>query len=362
MTAIARLGLCLVALTVVGGERAGAQVPAAVEVAVRTGATARLVVGEHRQLVGPGEAAVAVPAGELQLHFTADRAGKPRSLAFVVPAGAQVHAAVERAAALVATPVDPAAAAPVVAGSPLRAGFDDRSAVRVAAVWRSWDAAATFGPAVRIGADGSHYRGVYAAAAGEFRLVRRIGRDEFVVAATKATAGPVPGAELVLQADGFRLQLACDDAIVLQAFDGALDRGRVGWWREGEAELAALAESPAVVERASAALVQRAGAATLVAATTAPPGALAIVELCLDRPHALQPPGLSLGGGVDLPSRGRFVSIDRNGLAACEIELPVGARWGGQAFLARFLLLDAEGVEAIGRTPAVAVTLPGFPH
>lgn len=363
MTSFGRRGWFLATMLAAGGERSVAQESAVVEVSVRTAASARLVVGERRERVGDTGAAVRLPAGDLAVHFAADAAGKPRSLAVVAPAGSQVRAVVARAAALVTTPVDVAAGVPVAAGSPLRAAPGEApGAVRVAGIWGAWAAAATFGPAVRIGADGSHYRGVYDAAAGEFRLVRRIGKDEFVVAAAQPALAPRFGAELVLQAEGFRLQLACDDQIVLQAFDGALDRGLVGWWSEGKAELVALTQAPAVGERASTALVQRAGVATLVASTTVPPGALAVLELCLDRPHALQPPGLSLGVGVDLPGRGQFVSIDRNGMAVGELQLPSGAALGGQAYLARFLLFDAEGVQAAGRTPAVAVTLPVVPH
>lgn len=331
-----------------------AMVRAQAECYVRGNAEARVVDARGESVVGGVAAPLAVAEGTVAVHFAADAAGKPRSLALNVVDGGRVRVAVAAAQPLLLRVIgaDELRASPTDANLlalPEWSGASIRAAVR----WSAMPAGGGCGPAVRIGADGSHYRGAWDATAGEYVLMRRMGKDEFAIARAKAAAGPRRDSTLALQADGFRLQLECDDAVVLQAFDGALDVGGVGAWVPEDAALGRLSFTKAAPPRASVALVEAGPDASLHAATTSPPDAWAVVEYVLDRPDGLRP------GSAWLPWRGEVgfgavQPIERDGTAVAVLRLP--AALGLHSVSARIAVVDASGTSVLERTPALAVT------
>jgi hypothetical protein len=326
---------------------------------VRGNAVTRLVDARGESVVSGVAAPLAVAEGTLAAHFAADAAGKPRSLSLNVVDGGRVRVAVAAAQPVLLRVIgaDELRAAPTDANLlalPEWSGASIRAAVR----WSAMPAGGGCGPAVRIGADGSHYRGAWDATAGEYVLMRRMGKDEFAIARAKAVAGPRRDSILTLQADGFRLQLECDDAVVLQTFDGALDVGGVGAWVPEGAALGRLSVSKAAPPRASVALVEagivEAGMeATLHAATTSPPDAWAVVEYVLDRPDALQP-AVTWLPWRGLVGFGAVQPIERDGTAVAVLRLP--ATLGLHSVSARIAVVDASGTSVLERTPALAVT------
>jgi hypothetical protein len=354
-----------------------AALPAQTRWQLRCGdAPVRLAGAAEFDLHGPRAAADDLPAGDYEVHFGADAAGKPMSLAFAVPPGASVHIAT--------------AAAPVLAaqdlvhredwerhdgGQRLRGGSDGagRRDYRVEAAFVV-DDSATVGVIARSRDDGSGYRWWLDGQARELRLERRLGGGPPFVIARTAIAGCGAVARfrrLALQVHGFRLEGWLDDAVVVQAFDGALTAGEPGLcWLGAPPEVRAIALAPPAERRSSAALVARGGDAVLHAGLPFAAGHHCIVELALDRPHALVPRDASgeepwLLGVAASPR----VALDdwRGSLAGGPRELPVGGTvaaglaWrnargiAGQAALVRVLVVDPGGGAVVGATAFVPV-------
>jgi hypothetical protein len=333
-------------------------------------ATVRITGAATAELRGPRDARDGLPAGDYAVHFGADAAGKPGSLAFAVPTGAGVQLASEQAPALAAriVPLDgdgwrsfPGALALRVTGS----GDDGDYRVDVEFVG---DGPA--GVVARCRDEERYYALLFDGVAGEVRLERRLGPDAFVVARA-AVAATSRGAvrRLGLQAHGFRLQAWLDDAIVLQAFDGALTTGQVGLaWRGEAPEWRGLRVAPPATPRSSVALVAGPGEALLHAAVAVLPGHHAVLELGLDRPHALVPRtangcevALLLGSASPQVALDEWRGTIGPGRTQVEVggALAVPVRWPdlpslrSQAVLVRLLFVSPDGEACVGSTPAV---------
>ena len=329
---------------------------------------------------GPSPQPVEAPAGEYAVHFGVDAAGKPRSLSFAVQDGDDVHVAIERAAGANADVVPDDAWQQFAAtdGGPAWtariAGAADRRACRVAAEL-TIAAGATAGLVARWTSPTQHYRCVIDAARGELRLERRFGEQMIVLARAPAALRGGDAVELAMQVEGFRIAVFRDDELVLQAFDGAFDRGAVGTWWSGAAADATVRRftiaAPAAA-RASAAVVGRSGHAEFHAAAVVPPGGHHALEVALDRPH---PPLPLTAAGVE-PWLVRDVAAPRVliadfrqslGKGVCG-EVPVDGvvsaflgwsdlRIAGQVVLLRSWFFAADGEALVGTSPAAAMRL-----
>lgn len=338
------------------------------------------VVAERSFELAPG-AGAACPAGAAAVHFAADAAGKPRSLAFEVGDGDRVVVAASSSPATQRAPVDATGSSsftgrlgPTWGNAPVEVRACGRSdalrdvqlSVRVA---RS-DQSASFALVGRH-SEGGCYLLVLDWAAAEVRLERVMGFDRMVLA--RAAAPPVAAeVALTLQLEGFRIQGFVDDAPVVRSFDGAISAGGAGvaWsgtrptWRE-------LSRARPAAPRASAAVVGGRGRAAVHAAVAAAPGSLAVLELQLDRPHAWIPrsaggfePWLRQPAAAPLVARGDvrgslgkgvLGEVDSAGNLHAELVWPDLPALRLQVALATWRVVTPSGGPTVARTPAVRV-------
>lgn len=347
---------------------------------VRSGAPARIVGATVTAVSGTAPAPFTTEDGAFAVHFAADAAGKPASLKIAAVKDALVHVAVEVAGP---APTDGIAADAAAwreqrqddTVARLLGGRDEKS-VRLQAELRADADAAVVGLLLRVQEDGGHYRYEWDRAAREHRLLRRMGGNDLVLA--RASGAAEPPHLVAFAADGFRLQVCCDDAVVLQALDGGFENGLVGTWqRGGETAWSNLSIGRPAAPRASAAVVQVAGRATLHAWVPFSPGSLTVAELQLDRPHALVPatsagelwvlqpplaPVLGRGDWRNSLGADSIGEVDRDGTVRCTVDLPPLPELRGAACLLRVLVVDAEGEAISGATPFVPLWWPATPR
>lgn len=343
-------------------------------------AAVRIVGPDHGELRGPRDTIGGLAPGSYGVHFASDALGKPRSLELVVAPGEHVALAVVPAPPAVAieVPVDTgawsAAAATDDAGGfeQLDVDMPASTAHRIAASFGPRSDTGVFGVCVRSGADGC-YRGLWDRAQQEVRLERWFAGSRLVLGRSPLRNDD-RAHTLALQATGFRIELFADDAPVVQAFDGALVRGVAGVVRAGAAPaIARLCLEPVAAARDSSALVQGEAGARLHVATVVSPGHYHVLELRLDRPHALVPLGpaglepcllqppvapvvmvadwrgsLGLGSFGEVPASGAFTS---------DIVWPRLPALRGQAALVRALLVPADGSVLTAVSPSLPLHL-----
>lgn len=331
------------------------------------------------RLLAPRALATSVGGGTHTVHFAADAAGRPEPLALDVPAGADVQ--------LATAPADAAALAVLRTKDAAGNGSDDGENWR----WRGTDAAdqrlvLTLGGVAlatlraRRRGDAERYELTYVAKTRTVQLVRVLGGPPFTLATATLPDGLAAPRALEFELHGFRLQAFVDGVRVLQVLDGAIGSGDVGmgWSRDGlfGGGLGAdgLAVAPPAAPRPAAALVRdSANTATLYAASAAPPGPWAIVELALDRPHPLllreasgcEPwllqrpaapvvmwatPQQELGPGT-------FAETPAQGPSRAALRWPALPALVGHVALARVVFVAADGSAELGRSPAVALRL-----
>lgn len=338
------------------------------------------VVAERSFELAPG-ARAASPAGKAAVHFAADAAGKPRSLAFEVGDGDRVVVSVEPASATKREPVDVTGSSaftgtlgPTWGNAPVEVracrGGDELRDVQLSVTVARADESASFALVGRH-SEGGCYLLVLDWAAAEVRLERVMGFDRVVL--TRAMAPPLAAeAALTLQLDGFRIQGFVDDAPIVRTFDGAISAGAAGvaWsgarpvWRE-------LSRARPAAPRASAAVVGSRGRAAVHAAVATAPSGLAVLELQLDRPHAWIPrsaggfePWLRQPPAAPLVARGDFRGslgngvlgeVDSAGTLHAELVWPDLPALRLQVALARWRVVTPSGGPTVARTPAVRV-------
>ncbi|HEX6813414.1 MAG TPA: hypothetical protein VF384_17480 [Planctomycetota bacterium] len=338
------------------------------------------LVGEGRvRLRGPLPAPVTLPRGLYDVHFGADAAGKPISLSFAVPDHANVAVAVSRAGAVEArvVPLDGEGWTEKQLGGASKpswvarcTGPADAVNYRVVATCSGGSASSVCGVVARWQDVEQHYRLVWDRRATELRLERQLGPGVFVLARGPAPVNDFDPHTLALQVDGFRLRATFDDDVVLQAFDGAIPRGAFGLHSAGDAVTwQALAVEPPAKPRGSSALVRDPPAASFHATTDLAPGHFYVLQLCLDRPHALVPltpngqepwllqrpavPQVLLADWRSTLGGKTIGEVPREGAFVCELRLPLPARAFVQSVLVRALLVSADGEAVVAVTPAV---------
>jgi hypothetical protein len=316
-----------------------------------------------REVKGIAPAPQALPAGLYRLDFARDALGWPLPLSLSLPERGLVQVAVER--------TTPPTRVPLVRGT---AGFEFREvhdphllSVRFVARGNGVQP----GLLVRSSRDGfgEHgYRLVWDRDGSEFRLERLLGGAVLLLARSQAPAADEQEHELALQTHGFRLRAFCDGMLVAQAMDGALTGGSSGTLQSDAIEWLEAAVEPPVAERASAALVSVPAGAQWLASVPVVDGNWCVVELRLDRPHALLP--LDADGNepalLQRPAAPQVLLADwRGGLGAgtwavvrdgrCQAELlpPRGLALRGQVAMVRGLVLSPDGDVLAGATPAV---------
>jgi len=317
-----------------------------------TGAAALSFTGltSNPQTTGPGD---------YEVHFGFDAKGKPESLAISVPAGSTVRLG-----------VDPASAV-----RPLEVGSQAPADYRFAAVATMAGASGSFGLVARKRDEDNWYRLVCDADSNEFRLERSVGGVQMVIGSAPAPAFDDAAHDVSLQVDGFRLRAWFDDALVVQALDGAQDRGGWATWPDGESGVRwrAAAVEPVAMMRASSAVVGEDRQATLFVSTAAAGGHYGVLELSLDWPYPALPrtaaglepwllqrpaaPRVMLGDFLGEVGRGSIAQLPVDGRMQCGLRWPRGAAFFGQAVLARVLVVSPDGERLVSRTPAVAVVM-----
>jgi len=340
----------------------------------RAGATPEV----HR-LRGPAPSRLELSAGEWNVHFGVDAAGKPRSLSFAANDGDDVRVAIDRAAAATVEAVtDPAAWRRVDGGD------GDRFAARITGANDRRDA--RIGGEFVVGVDAvglvarwvdatHHYRCVLDSARGELRLERVLGEHVLVLSRAAVALGAGAVVDLAMQVEGFRIAVFVDDALVTQSFDGAFEAGAAGTWTTGPDPAAPCRRftiGPPAAPRASVALVRDDGHARFVAATTIVPGAFQLVELLLDRPG---PPLPLTAAGVEPwlvrePASPRvlladlrgslgantFTEVPRDGVLTADLQWPT-ALLAGRCTMVRSVSVTADGSAVVGTTPMVLLQL-----
>lgn len=333
----------------------------------------RIVGTTSIEMHGPRDAKT-LPAGEYAVHFGVDALGKPASLAFTVPEAATVQLAVEAAGPVGGRALD-------VAGDGWTqtdgveqvrtTGSAEDGEYRLEMRCATSETTPLVGLVARWADASQSYAFVWDRARKEVRLERHLGPTPYVLARA-ALASPADGQRtLALQVQGFRLQGLVDDEIVLQLFDGALTKGAFGvCWRGEPPQWGRLLVTPPALPRASVALVGGATrTATLHAATTVTPGHFHVLELRLDRPHALVPldaaglepwllarPAAPLILRTDLRSTlgaGSFGEVPPSGNVSFQVERPDLPALRGQVAMARLLLVTADGSAVSAVSPAV---------
>lgn len=338
------------------------------------------VVAERPFDLAPGVGA-ASPAGKAAVHFAADAAGKPRSLAFEVGDGDRVVVAAASSSPPQREPLD-VTASPAFAGTlgptwgnaPVEVRAcrerDELRDVQLSVTVARADASTSFALVGRHSESGCYLLALDWAAA-QVRLERVMGFDRVTLA--RAAAPPLAAeVALTLQLEGFRIQGFVDDAPVVRAFDGAISAGGAGvaWsgarptWRE-------LSQARPAAPRASAAVVGGRGRAAVHAAVAAAPGSLAVLELQLDRPHGWVP---RTAGGVEPWLRqpaaapvvvvgdvrgslgaGTLTEVGVGGVLQAELRWPDLPLLGKQVVLARWRVVAPGGGALVGATPSVRV-------
>ncbi|MCC7396907.1 MAG: hypothetical protein IT455_07545 [Planctomycetes bacterium] len=316
----------------------------------------------------PGATAVVLPAGGYDVHFAADAAGKPESLRFVVVDGDVVGLAVERAAPVAATAI--AAHDPAWSQGPgtCTIAAPERRDYRLVVTFDA--AAGDCGLIARRRDDDNLYRLDWHRDRGELRLARRVGGSRLELA--RAPLPPLsPGPHtLALQVHGFRLAAWFDDAQMLTELDGALTAGDFGvaWSGEGPPFTRFVVE-PVAAPRGSAALVRRDGAASYFASAVVSAGHRHVLEIGLDRPHALLPrdvdgvepwllqppaaPTCLLADWRDSLGPGGIGELGPGGRLGAELRWPRLPGLALQCGLVRALLVTGGGEAVVGATPAV---------
>jgi hypothetical protein len=323
---------------------------------VRGAAGVRIAGPAAHEFAGSAPGPVLLPAGDYAVHFAAGAAGKPESLRLPVPDGAAVAVAVERVAA--------GAPAGLDAGDALAGCF----VAGVVAVGNG-----SFGLAARLGPGGG-YRFVWDRAASRLLLERSLGGAVFVLASAPApVAGDGPH-HLALQAEGFRLRAWLDDALVLEAMDGAHVRGGWGTWSEGAVvRWRDAALLPVRRPLPSAAIVTAGQRAEIHAATAIAAGHHAVLELALDRPHAAllrtehgsevwllrggAAPRVLLGDLRGALGRDVVAAVPAGACVRCELRWPRAVGLAGQFAMARLLVVSPAGDRIVATTPAVPLRL-----
>ena len=362
-------------LAIVCGATVTALLPAQAEWQLcGSAASAHITGAAPAELVGPRASAAKLKAGECTVNFGVDALGRPASLRLAVPDGARVHVAVAAAgpAAVRVVPTtgegwQQTTGVDIVrtTGSPedsdycVEGAFVAAEASQIVGVVARWRSATEF------------YACVLDRARGEVRIERHLGPDALVLAKTTVPSAGAEARRLGLQVQGFRLQAVLDDAIVLQLFDGAVTKGAFGVCWRGEAPAwKAVTVAPPAPQRASAALVRTAdGTAMLSAATAVTPGHWHVLELALDRPHALVvrdaaglEPWLLLRPAAPwvidtdwrgLLGKGSLGEVPTSGNVSHPVEWPDLPRLRLQAALVRMLLVTADGSTVTASTPAV---------
>jgi hypothetical protein len=313
------------------------------------------------------QAPFATPAGPSTLHFPADASGKPLSLRLDPAAGDRVFAAVTRAAPAPRIPLDPATATTTattrtwVSAEPSRQRLVARVAARATASIGVRTGTSERGP---VG-----YWLVVDRTQAQLRLERRFDGHTLALAQSPLPAADGLVHELALQADGFALAAFWDDAPVLRAMDGALPRGDVAV--DGGAEVvweAVHLELPAA-PRASAALVV--GASEAVWQASLPRGAepWCLLELRLDRPHALVPrsaaglemwllqapaaPTVLLADWRQQLGEGSCAPVPSSGSVSAVLPRSQGRLLRVQCGLLVGILVSPDGEAVVGSTPGV---------
>lgn len=327
------------------------------------------------RLAAPGARATTTQGGTFTVWFAADAAGRPEPLALDVPDGADVQ--------LATAPADAAARTALAIKDATGYGADEGERWRwpgaVAADQRLVLALGRVRVAslhARMRGDAERYELAYDAKARTVRLVRVLGGPPLTLATATLPAGLDAPRTLEFELHGFRLQAFVDGVRVLQVLDGAIGSGDVGmaWSRDGMfgGGLGAdgLAVAPPAAPRPSAALVRdTAHTATLYAASAAPPGPWAIVELALDRPHPLllrEPSGCEpwllqrpaapvvlCATPQQALGPGTFAETPAQGPARAALRWPALPALAGHVALARFVYVAADGSAELGRSPAV---------
>jgi len=337
------------------------------------------IVGENRtRLQGPRPLPVTLPAGQYDVHFGADAAGKPISLSFGVPEHAAVAVGVMQAGAVGSRgiPLDGDGWTETRGGGGSKGSWVARctgpveaSSYRVVAMCKGGGASSVCGVVARWLDDKQHYRFVWDYAAGELRLERQFGGDVIVLAHAPVPVTDLDPHTLALQVDGFRLQATFDDAVVLQAFDGAFPRGACGTFSAGDAVTwLELAIEPPAAPRGSSAIVRDRAHASFHAATGLAPGHFHVLELCLDRPHPLVPrtangqepwllqrpaaPQVWLADWRNSLGQNGIGLVPRDGTFTSEVCWPERTLLG-QNVLVRALFVSPDGQAVVGTTPAV---------
>lgn len=321
------------------------------------------------------------PAGACVVHFGVDALGKPMSLPLDVPDGAEVRVAVEPAG-VAATKVVPSGAPEWLsfAGGVAPATWNarcidpDGGDLRLEASFVRGANAGDVGLVARWVDERQHYRFLWDRARSELRLERQHGDLTIVLARTTSPGWDEHEHTLALQVEGFRLAAFCDDALVLQALDGAFEAGACGVWWSGEpVSWQRVAIAPPAAPRGSSALVRSAGSAVFTAGTIVAPGNLHVLELRLDRAHPAlptTPAGLepwlvrSPAAPIVLQAdwreslgKGGIGEVPTDGVFTSRLVWPATPALAGQSVLVRALLVAADGEAVIGATPAVPLRL-----
>jgi hypothetical protein len=325
---------------------------------------------------------VTVASGPVLAHFASNANGKPLSLPFV--AAGQVNIGIDAAASATSQALQPFAVG----------GSDDALVTKLyelptqlrtigsgEEVMRDYRISAT----VEVGSDTkmvglvtrhNNKHGCYLftldLAAHKLRLERCMGGHHMVI---RELAAPWLLAKhtLSMQVEGFRLQCAVDDEVVLQSFDGALGGGDPGVaWVGERPSIGSVMLEPVRAPLASAVLIQEGNHAHLHAAVGVAPGHLFVLELVLDRPHPWVPrsvqglePSLMQPAAAPIVAWGDWrnslgsntigeISVDST--CSSELLLPDLPALRLHCALAHFLLVTPDGEAVVGVTPNVRLT------
>jgi hypothetical protein len=335
------------------------------------------VVGEQSMQLAARRATASLPAGDYAVHFGTDAAGKPMSLEFPVAEADAVRLAIESAPTAVERVIpatDSAWQEHQKATSALPTYYRTMpladAAVRISATLRAATVGGVFG-LVACFCDVDHrYRFAWDRTKGELRLERRLGQHDLILASAAVAALDDRLHTLTLQVQGFRLSAFVDEALVLEALDGALTGGSVGQFWTGDApDWSRFVIEPAASLRTSAALVRRDGAATLHVGTVVSPGHFHVLAMVLDRPHALVPltasglelfllqrpaaPLCLLADWRDSLGAGGIGEVPRTGLFASTLRWPNLPQLRHQAVMVGALLVTADGDVVAAASPFV---------
>lgn len=379
-----RAGLVeLAALTLVGGTLFSGTLDAQSRWRLE-GARMRATIGAG-QVLGPHDVLERDAAGEeVGVHFPFDGLGKPASLRFVVPDGADVRVGVAAAGAPPSLPEgsfgadaratvlatrDGDVSAELLSGDE-HSPRDYRVSVKVTSFAPE---TGRFGVVARHGDGQGRYLFSIDRDAKLARLERWHGDSHFVVQRAELAEVPADGCTLALEVTGFRLQAFVDERAVLRTLDGGLPGGAPGLaWTGARPGFGELELAPPAATLGSAALVQLDGEAVLHAAVAeATPGSLYAIELALDRPHAwvpLSPSGFEpwvcqrpaapvvmwgdIAGSIGDATVGE---VSPEGGISARLRWPQLPQLRGLSVLVRAQVATADGVMLTEQTPSVGL-------